>query len=71
MVKGRKLCCRRPENLHCDVPGNVRGGVQIVLSGALAVESDGQEITLELLHHGLEVVVAELLFVLKAIPQAD
>ena len=42
------------EALH---PGNVRGRVQVVLFGALAIKTDGKEITLEFLHHGLEIVV--------------
>ena len=50
------------ETLH---PGHVGRAVEVVLAGALAVEADGEEVALELLHHGLEVVVRERFLLLQ------
>ena len=38
-------------------------GVKIVLSGSLTVQTNGQEVSLELLHHRLEVIVVEAVLV--------
>ena len=48
------------------IPGHIGGAVEKVPLGALAVEADGEKVTLELLHHRLEVVVAERLLVVEA-----
>ena len=41
-------------------------GVQIVLSSSLAVKTNSQEVSLELLHHRLEVIVVEAVLVAEA-----
>lgn len=48
------------------LPGDVGRCVEEILLRALAVETNGHKVTLVLLHHHLEVLVGEMLLVLKA-----
>ena len=56
------------DRLHAEAlhARDVGGAVEEVPLGALAVEPDGEEVALELLHHRLEVVVAQRLLVVEA-----
>ena len=44
-------------------PRHICVGVKIVLPGSFAVQTNGQKVALELLHHRLEVVIVEAVLV--------
>ena len=55
-----------PPPFRRSAPRHIRGTVEKVPLGALTIEADGEKVSFELLHHGLEVVVTERLLVVEA-----